>query len=130
MTAPGTTADPQILLPVGDQTTNLNANQRREDNIMFVRFRVKIDVSTMTKDPSHKFSTDTFIQLPLGDKSVKNGNGNDVNVHTLLGRDDLRTYDAADFKSEALNVTNQKKPGELHPPGFGMTDAYLDHSKK
>ena len=29
-----------------------------------------------------------------------------------------------------LDVTNQSKPGELRPPGFGETDAYLDYSKK
>ena len=72
----------------------------------------------------------SFSRLPVGDKTVKNGLGNDVTAHTFLGEADLRTYDAATFKSEVLEKTNQKKPGELRAPVFGETDASLDYSKK
>lgn len=125
-----TTGDSQILKPVGDHVTDWAANTRRQGDISFVQVRATIDLSSITKDPSSKYSLDTFIELPQEDFLIKDGTGADLTVHTYLGADDIRTIAASDFHQDVLKQTRQRKPATLLAAPFGMTAASLDYSKK
>ena len=123
-------ADPKVLLPVGDINENWNAAARREDNIHFVQIKAKVDLSSLTGKATSNYTVNSFVELPMGDKVIHDGTGAPRTSHTFLGANDMRTYDAAVFKSEVLEVTGQTKPGDLSAPGFAMTDARLDCSKR
>ena len=90
--------DNQVLLPVGDENNNLAANARRQENIGFVNVAVMINLSKVTGKASSIYTLDTFVQLPASYKKVKNSNGNEVTVHTFIGKDDIRKYTAEEFK--------------------------------
>ena len=125
-----TDADPQILMPAGDDQTNLGANARRENNIGFVHVSAKVDLSNITGRANSLYSFDTFIQLPTGNKTVKNSNGNDVVVRTFLGKADIRTYTAEEFQTEVLDLTRQCKPATLSVPSYGTSVATMDYNRK
>ena len=126
-----TVADrPQVLLPVGDHDANWAAVARREQDITFVQVRASIDLSIVTSTASSKYTIDTFIELPKGDKLILDGGGNYVTVHTFLGPDDIRLYTADAVQTEILMLTRQTKPASLTAATFGMTSASLDSSKK
>ena len=102
--------DPQVLLPVGDRLTNQAANVRREENISFVQVKASINLSAITNLLSSVYTIDTFIELPTEDKLILDGTGTDRTVHTFVGRSDIRTYTALEFKTAVLNITHQLKP--------------------
>ena len=130
MTQSVTTENSQILKPVGDHVTNWAADTRRQGDISFVQVRATIDLSLITKDPSSKYSLDTFIELPKEDRLINDGNGADITVHTYVGANDIRTIAASDFHQDVLKQTRQRKPATLLAVPFGMTAASLDYSKK
>ena len=116
----------QVLKPVGDATTPMAANARRENGIKYVHVETTIDLSGHTKDPNSKYNVSTIIALPMANKTVKDGHGTDTVVHTFLGNDDLRTYAAEDFQREIISHTLQVGAASLKAPGLGMTNAIFD----
>ena len=89
-----------------------------------------INLSKVTGKASSIYTLDTFVQLPTKDKKVKNSNGNEITVHTFIGKDDIRKYTTEEFKDQILKQTRQKKPGSLMTPAFGTSYATLDISSE
>ena len=125
-----TTGNSQILKQVGDYVTDWAAPTRRQADILFVQVRASIDLSSITKDPLSKYSIDTVIELLKEDILIKDGSGADLTVTTYLGADDICTITAADFHSDVLKQTRQRKPTTLTDAYVGITAASLNYSKK
>ena len=87
-----TDADPQILKPTGDDQNNTAAANRRVANIQYVSFFIQVDLSSVTEDQDNKVELSTVIKLPMENKTIKDGHGNDIIVHTFQGNEDIRTY--------------------------------------
>jgi hypothetical protein len=68
-------ANTQLLLPVGDHDTPWAAVARREQDVTFVQVRADIDLSAITSLASSKYTIDTFLELPKGDKLILDGGG-------------------------------------------------------
>ena len=87
-----TDADPQILKPTGDNQNNTVAVNRRTANIQYVSVYIQVDLSSVTKDQDNKLELNTASKLPMENKTIKDGNGNDIVVHTFQGNDEILTY--------------------------------------
>ena len=123
----GSTAadDAQILLPVGRATENMAAGNRREVDISFVQEKAVIDLSELTKWTGRTYDVTTFIKLPCGNLTIKDGAGTDIVVNEFLGNNDKRICSSAEFKMLVLDVTRQSKVAGLQQASFGMTKAIL-----
>ena len=91
-----TDVDPQILKPTGHDTNNTAAANRRVANIQYASISVQVDLSSVTEDHDNKVELNTVIKLPMENRTIKDGHGNDVVVHTFQGNDDIRTYTVDD----------------------------------
>ena len=124
-----TSSDPQILKPLGDLVTNLSGAARRQEHIHFANVRVSVNFLPITGS-DELYLIDTFTELPNGQETVHNSNGNPVVVNTFLGNDDIRTYTKAQFQPDVLEITRQKLPSDLVGAQFGLNAATLDVSRK
>ena len=102
-----TTADPQILLPVGDVTSNWADEARREEHISFVKIRVRVDLQPITEKPDSVVYLETFVQLPQEARIIKDGGGSNVTVRTYCGDANLKAMSMERFKSRILDATGQ-----------------------
>ena len=89
-----------------DHDTNWAAVGRREQDILFVQVRVDINFSDITSMVSIKYTIDTFVKLPKGDKLILDDGGNDLTVHTFLGLNDIRLYTVEAFQRDILKLTH------------------------
>ena len=87
-----TDSDPQILKPTGDDTNNTAAAKCRVGNVQYVSISIQVDLSSVTEDQDNKVELSTVIKLPMENKTIKDGHGNDIIVHTFQGNEDIRTY--------------------------------------
>ena len=87
-----TDADPQVLKPTDEDQNNTAAANRRAAYIQYVSVSIQVDLSSVTEDQDNKLELNTVIKLPMENKTIKDGNGNDVVVHTFQGNDDILTY--------------------------------------
>ena len=87
-----TDANPQILKPTDDDQNNTAAVNRRAANIQYVSVSIQVDLSSVTENQDNKLEISTVIKLPMENKTIKDGHGNDIIVHTFQGNEDIRTY--------------------------------------
>ena len=122
-----TAADPDILKPLGGLVTKLSAADRRQEHIHFANVRVSVNFQPITGG-NEVYLIDTFTEIPNGQETVHNVNGNPVVVGTLLGNDNIRTYTKAQFQSDVMDIKIQKLPTYLAGAQFGLNTETLDVS--
>ena len=108
--------------------TDLVAVARWENNLSFINVKVIIDLSTILKKPGTKYSTTTFMELPCKTKNILNGTNATRGVTTFHGNNNIKTYTATEFRTDAMQKTRRKQEATLTAAAFGMTDAKFDVS--
>ena len=78
-----TDPNPQVLKPTGDDTNNTAAANRRVADIQYVFISIQVDLSSVTGDQDNKVELNTVMKLPMENKTIKDGHGNDIGVHTF-----------------------------------------------
>ena len=122
-------ADSQILKPTGDNVNNTAAANRRAENIQYVSVSIQVDLSSVTKDQDNKLDLSTVIKLPMENKIIKDGHGNDIVVHTFQGKDDIRTY-TVDEWAVIMELAGQSREAcSLKAAAFGNTQVVLETVK-
>ena len=116
------------MKPLGDLATNLTGTAHRQEHIHFANVRVSVNFQPIT-GCDEVYSTDTFFELPNGQETFHNANGNPMVVNAFLGNDDLRTYTKDQFQAEVLDITRQKLPADLAGAQFGLNAAAFDISR-
>ena len=100
--------DPHILKPTGDDTNNTAPANCRAANIQYVSVSIQVDISSVNEDQDNKLELSTVIKLPMENKTIKDGLGNDIVVHTFQGKDDIRTYTVNEWAA-IMELTGQSK---------------------
>ena len=110
-------ADPQMLKPTGDDQNNTAAANCRAADVQYVSVSIQVDFSSMTEDRDDKVELNTVVKLPMENKTIKDGNGNDIVVYTFQGNNDIHI----------TPWNNEPQPGR--PAAFGYTQAILESVK-
>ena len=124
-----TTADSQVLLPVGTVTSDWAETARREQHITFAKIRVRVDLQPITNKPDSVVYLDTFVQLPQQARMIKDAGGNDITVRTYYGDANLKAMPADRFKATILDATGQQGAADLDQASFTATGATLNEDK-
>ena len=124
-----TDADPDILKPLGELVTKLAAAACHQEHIQFSNVRVSVNFQSINR-VNEDYSIDTFTEIPNGQETVHNADGNHVVVSTLLGNDDIKTYTKAQFQADVMDIKIQKLPAHIAGAQFGLNAATLDVSCK
>ena len=69
------------------------------------------------------------MKLPMENKTIKNGTGNDIVVNTFQGNDDIRTYTVDEWAAVMERTGQTKEACSLKAAPFGYTQAVIETIK-
>ena len=122
------TANPQVLKPMGDIDNNTANTNRRAANIASVSVSIQVDLSPVTGEQANKVELNTVMKLSMENKTVRDGAGNTITVHTFQGNDDIQTYTVEEWAAIRARTGQPLKGCSLKPAPFGQTHAVLEHA--
>ena len=109
---PNTTVagDVNVLLPLGDAVTAINAANRRGDDISFVNIQVTLDFNHIVPPANQPcvLPVEFYIELPQSVVQTMNGAGNVTAHTTFAGPSDIRLSGKGCFKNICYDSDSSK----------------------
>jgi hypothetical protein len=112
--------NPAVLLPV----QNGAQHQRRSSGVKFVCIQLDLnfaDLNTIQGATNTVLWGKYYLQLPQMTVQLTNAAGNQYNLSTFHGPQDICTLSADEIRRQILDITHQDKPFELLAPAFNLS---------
>jgi hypothetical protein len=112
--------NPAVLLPV----QNGAQNQCCSAGVKFVRIQLDLDfadLNTIQGVTNTVFWGEYYLQLPQTRVQLTNAAGNQYNLSTFHGPQDISTLLADEVRRQILDITHQDGPFELLAPAFNLS---------